>query len=324
MASVAVDQPDEERVELTVFTTKESYVYQIPPAGTTGHRAETWNVDSWLQAVAVHVVTCGEDCYIRLLDMKTGDLFAECPVPSNVPLITVVEPVIDSSRYFVLRVVDRQSRRHAFIGIGFRERMQASDFNATLHEHLRFLERMRQAAKQTAAYEAAAARRSSEGVSTASASTSGTEDANLPQTDFALKPGETIKLNMSKVQDRGGAVPGRSSKFASNVAALTGVEVPTLQPPGPGSSAQVPLLSPPPAKAAMRMPSGALFRDPPGETSQSDNTPTQGSYSAQEATTAPHDQRGASDPAQPPTSMLSRPVTEAKKGKAPISKLTAS
>ncbi|MGA1523509.1 MAG: DUF1681 domain-containing protein, partial [Planctomycetota bacterium] len=54
-----------------------------------------------------------------------GELFAECPLPNDAPVSTAVEPVIDSSRYFVLRVVDDASGRHAFLGLGFQDQRLA-------------------------------------------------------------------------------------------------------------------------------------------------------------------------------------------------------
>ncbi len=56
-----------------------------------------------------------------------------------------VEPVVDSSRYSVLKVVDTNTKQHAFIGIGFGTRPQASDFNAALDDHRGFLRRQREA-----------------------------------------------------------------------------------------------------------------------------------------------------------------------------------
>ena len=52
-------EEEDARAELTVFQTKESYVYQIPPAATAGHRAETWNVDDWLQVLNAPVKLAG-------------------------------------------------------------------------------------------------------------------------------------------------------------------------------------------------------------------------------------------------------------------------
>lgn len=61
-------------------------------------------------------------------------MFAQCPVTSP----NSVEPVTDSSRYFVLRLEDEKNGRHAFVGMGFTERPDAFDFNATLHDHARW------------------------------------------------------------------------------------------------------------------------------------------------------------------------------------------
>ena len=88
----------------------------------------------------------GESCVVSLFDMETGELFAECPLPQKPEnFLSSVEPVTDSSRYFVLKIVDGKSKRHAFLGLGFRERMQASDFNAAIDEHRQYLRRKKEA-----------------------------------------------------------------------------------------------------------------------------------------------------------------------------------
>lgn len=67
--------------------------------------------------------------------------FAECHFklsPGEV-ISTYIDSVIDSSRYFVLRIKDPNSSKVAFIGIGFRERDTAVDFRECLNEYLRLV-----------------------------------------------------------------------------------------------------------------------------------------------------------------------------------------
>lgn len=97
-------------------------------------------------------------------------LFAECPISlkNNMVINNFVEPVVDSSRYFVLRievrrlivfimdgitqnksetywyyhpVQEKNTKQHIFIGAGFRERQSAFDFRSTLQDFEKFAER---------------------------------------------------------------------------------------------------------------------------------------------------------------------------------------
>jgi len=128
----------EKEAEKITFSVRTALMYTpLPPSTSLGHRAELWDVEKPFKELKLTVVEQGERMFIRLLD--AGELFAECPLPSDgSPLIRAVEPAVDSSRYFVLRVVDRESgdeRKHAFVGLGFRERSEASAFTAAIDDY---------------------------------------------------------------------------------------------------------------------------------------------------------------------------------------------
>ena len=84
--------------------------------------------------------------------------------------VPAVEKVLDSSRYFVLRI--EHQGRHAFVGLGFNERSNAFDFNVAITDHKRDLDREKEvvALKEKAASE--------------------------PQLDFSFKEGEKITINV--------------------------------------------------------------------------------------------------------------------------------
>eukprot|EP00913_Durusdinium_trenchii_P012700 g11926.t1 len=77
----------------------------------------------------LRIVARGTELSIRLLDSSSGNLFAQCVIPDGL-YEHYVERVVDSSRYWVLKIVN--GPRHAFIGFGFSERNDAFDFNACL------------------------------------------------------------------------------------------------------------------------------------------------------------------------------------------------
>mmetsp|Transcript_23381 Transcript_23381/g.51353 ORF Transcript_23381/g.51353 Transcript_23381/m.51353 type:complete len:253 (-) Transcript_23381:149-907(-) len=204
---------DDEDPEIVLLNKPDAKVYPVPPATSgDGHRAGDWK--EALQAVSVRVVGKGKDLYIRLYnrDSEKG-LFVQCVIP-NGEHEKWCEAVVDSSRYWVLKVV--HGARHAFLGFGFSDRNDAFDFKCCLTDfRSQFVQRDVDAAENIAA----------------------------PLKDLSLKDGEKIQVNLPglSANRRSRADSGSTSTSASS--ALGGLAPP---PPAGGGG----LLSKPPAPAA--------------------------------------------------------------------------
>lgn len=176
------------------------FVYRIPPIGTTGHKAADWNLDEPAWTGRMRLVAIGKRLEMKLEDGETCALYAKCPIdahPGN-----AIETVSDSSRYFVIRL-QNDNGQQAFVGCGFQERGDAFDFNVTLQDHFRYIERSAELEKQ--------------------------DQTAGPSLDLAFKEGQTISINIGKKDKHVVSRPRPA-------AAATGGLVPLLPPPpGAGS-----------------------------------------------------------------------------------------
>mmetsp|Transcript_18306 Transcript_18306/g.42849 ORF Transcript_18306/g.42849 Transcript_18306/m.42849 type:complete len:349 (-) Transcript_18306:136-1182(-) len=138
LSGVATSSTTDDEIEYALLHKREVMVYQVPPAASAaGHKAEDWKQCIWRGKM--RVVGKGQDLAIKLLDAGNESLFAQCSIP-NGDHEKFVERVVDSSRYFVLKITN--GNRHAFIGVGFEERNDAFDFNCALADFKsRFVER---------------------------------------------------------------------------------------------------------------------------------------------------------------------------------------
>jgi hypothetical protein len=123
------EEINEDQLEQLNLVIPKVFVFQIPKLATSsGHKAADWPKDH-LWSGRLKVVSVGKKCTIKLEHVDKEGLFAACPISKQ-----TVEPVSDSSRYFVLRISDGRGR-HATIGLGFKERTEAFDFKVALQDY---------------------------------------------------------------------------------------------------------------------------------------------------------------------------------------------
>ncbi|CAM6087295.1 unnamed protein product [Calypogeia fissa] len=216
----------QESADLVLFQVKECYVYMIPPRkSAASYRADEWNINKWDWEGVLRVVSKGEECSIRLEDKTTGELYAQAFVREDYPL--PVEAVIDSSRFFVLRIEDTSTNshgRHAFIGLGFRERPEAYDFQAALFDHVKYLNKKKEAQEMEQEYQ------------------------SRPSMDYSLKEGETLTLQLKTPKRSSGGLDkfGRVMDVSALQEALPETQKPASLLRAASGGHGVPILAPPP------------------------------------------------------------------------------
>merc|ERR1712137_850312 len=100
--------------EETMCVLEPCFVYKLPPRSTTqGYKAADWDLENPSWTGRVRVTGKGEQAFVKLEDRASGQTFAICPVDID-KSSEAVEAVLDSSRYYVLRIQDERTQRHAF------------------------------------------------------------------------------------------------------------------------------------------------------------------------------------------------------------------
>ncbi|KAG1891443.1 hypothetical protein F4604DRAFT_1706353 [Suillus subluteus] len=117
----------DEEVESILYIAREISVYKIPHLkANEGHRANDWgDLAQPLWKGRLRIVEKSNGAALMFEDAQTELVFARAPYDALKPC---VESVLDSSRYFVIRVED--SGKKAYIGMGFAERTDSFDFTA--------------------------------------------------------------------------------------------------------------------------------------------------------------------------------------------------
>ncbi len=137
---------------------------------------QEWKPEDLIFTGRLRVVAVGDNCFIRIDNPQTLQLFAECPYTGP----DCVERALDSSRYFIIKIQDPASKRVVQVGIGFEQREESFDFNIALQDVMRTSENAAKAVEPG------------------------------PKLDLGLKQGESIKLNIALPKKKKAAAPAKA------------------------------------------------------------------------------------------------------------------
>ncbi|KAF5373620.1 hypothetical protein D9758_000871 [Tetrapyrgos nigripes] len=209
-----------EEVESILHIAREVSVYKIPPLkANEGHRAGEWgDLAQPLWKGRMRIIEKSAGVSILYEDSATGELFAKTEYDPSRPS---VEAVLDSSRYFVVRV--EEGGKKAYIGMGFAERTDSFDFNVALQDYTKRWK----AAQNPSPHDDPETDSQSPHVSAG------------PKKDYSLKEGQTFSIS----------IPGKkkTATATSGVSDLLGASSSSGNTSAGGGGGGIPLLPPPPS-----------------------------------------------------------------------------
>lgn len=129
-----------EEYERVLLVKPTVYVYKIPPlmSATRGFRAADWNLAQPDWTGRLRLISKGDNCFLRIEDSSSGQLYCQAPISAYPG--PQVQAVVDSRRYFVVKVVS-DTGRSALIGIGFADGADSFDLNVALQDHFTTLDK---------------------------------------------------------------------------------------------------------------------------------------------------------------------------------------
>jgi len=115
-------------IERNLTVIKKCFIFKVPAnRSAAGYKATEFPATP-MWTGRLRVVHKGSQCTVVFEHIDKDGVYAFCHYDKN-----SVEPVTDSSRYFVIKISDGKGH-HAYVGLGFQNRDEAFDFKVALQD----------------------------------------------------------------------------------------------------------------------------------------------------------------------------------------------